>query len=102
VNYILDQFQYYWETPFGETNKKFPSCAIDRPPGGNPEVLMGIMNHFLDTELLFGIKIPNQIEAPNTNSQKSIEAQVNLCRGKWGRTPNVILVSTQPSVDFQA
>ena len=91
VNYILDEFQYFWETAYGITDSNFPSCDLDRPTGVNPDNLMGMMNHFLDFDL-FGIKIPNQVEAPNTNSQGSIEKQVNICRGKWGRTPNVILV----------
>lgn len=54
---------------------------------------MYLVNHFLDIELFAGIKIPNQIEAPKTNSLSSIDKQVNLCRGMWGRTANVVLVS---------
>ncbi|GKT49045.1 PI-PLC X domain-containing protein 1 [Colletotrichum spaethianum] len=91
VDYILDEFQYYWETPFGETNADFPNCTINRPQGANPNGYMYLVNHFLDVELFAGITIPDQLNAPKTNSLQSIDKQVNLCRGMWGRTPNVLL-----------
>ncbi|KAF6805109.1 phosphoinositide-specific phospholipase c-like phosphodiesterases superfamily [Colletotrichum sojae] len=90
VDYILDEFKYFWETPFGETDSNFPRCNIDRPNGLDPNMYMYIVNHFLNIEI-FGIKIPDLINAPKTNSLGSIDKQVNLCRGQWGKTPNVIL-----------
>jgi len=53
---------------------------------------MYIVNHFLDFEI-FGIEIPDQIDADVTNSVASIIAQSDLCYAAWGRSPNFILVS---------
>lgn len=53
---------------------------------------MYIVNHFLDVEV-FGIKIPDRVNAHKTNSVESITAQSNLCYNQWGRLPNFILVS---------
>jgi hypothetical protein len=91
VDYIIDEFDYFWETPFGETDSSFPTCEVDRPEKGDPIQLMGIMNHMLNDEVL-GIVIPNQVDA-KTNSEDSIQKQVDLCEGNWGRRPNVVLVS---------
>lgn len=66
---------------------------MDRPSNGNADQLMMMINHFLNIEIPFvGIKIPDQIRAPQTNSFNSINAQVELCRSQWGKTANVILV----------
>lgn len=95
ANYILPQWDYYWETPFGETDANFPRCNMDRPANGDADRLMMIINHFLNIEIpLVGIKIPDQIRAPRTNSFDSINAQVELCRSQWDKTASVILVSS--------
>ncbi|CAG7560103.1 unnamed protein product [Fusarium equiseti] len=91
VDYILNEFDYYWETPFGVTNPSFPTCEVDRPKNGNPAKLMGMMNHMLNDKV-FDIVIPNQRDAKKTNSAKSIQGQVALCKGKWSKTPNVVLL----------
>ncbi|KAL9579316.1 MAG: hypothetical protein Q9212_005177, partial [Teloschistes hypoglaucus] len=33
IPYILNEFSYFWETPFESLDPRFPSCAIDRPTG---------------------------------------------------------------------
>lgn len=91
VGYIINEFDYFWETPFGETDSDFPTCEVDRPTDGDPSKLMGIMNHMLNVEIL-GVAIPNSLEADETNSEESIQKQVDLCEGQWGRKPNVILL----------
>lgn len=94
MDYILPEFEYYWETPFGETDASFPNCDMDRPQDGDADELMYIVNHFLNIEIPFvGIKIPDRGRASETNSLESIGDQVELCRGMWGETANVILVS---------
>lgn len=92
VDYIINEFDYFWETPFSETDSSFPTCEVDRPENGDPIKLMGIMNHMLNHDVL-GIVIPNQLDAEETNSAESIQSQVNLCEGNSSRRPNVILVS---------
>ncbi|KAF5559548.1 plc-like phosphodiesterase TIM beta alpha-barrel domain-containing protein [Fusarium napiforme] len=91
VDYILDEFDYFWETPFGETDPSFPTCKVDRPEKGDPTVLMGIMNHMLNHDLL-GVVMPDQIQTEKTNSEYSIQKQVDLCESSWGRRPNVVLL----------
>ena len=92
VAYILDEFSYYFETPYDETNASFPDCTIDRPSGASADGRMGLVNHMLHIEIL-GIQIPNQAAADTTNSVDSIDAQAAICEGLYGRTPNVVLVS---------
>lgn len=94
VPYILDEFAYYFETPFDVTDRKFPNCNIDRPPGANADGRMYIVNHFLDVDIL-GVLVPDRLRAPKTNAvsgEGSIGAQADLCRSKHSRSPNVILV----------
>ncbi|KAI5462444.1 PLC-like phosphodiesterase [Mariannaea sp. PMI_226] len=91
VDYIIREFDYFWETPYGETDSSFPTCAVDRPSGGDPSKLMGIMNHMLNVEI-FDIAVPDALAAHSTNSKESIQNQVYLCTGQWGKKPNVILL----------
>ncbi|GKU01866.1 tat pathway signal sequence [Fusarium langsethiae] len=91
VDYIVNEFDYFWETPFGELDSSFPTCEVDRPENGNPVELMGIMNHMLNDNVL-GIIIPSQHRAKETNSAGSIQSQVDLCKGEWSTRPNVVLL----------
>jgi hypothetical protein len=93
VDYILDEFAYYFETAYDITDSSFSSCSIDRPPGTAAEGRMGIVNHFLDIDL-FGVLIPAREKADTTNAATgpgSIGAQAALCAGLYGRAPNVVL-----------
>lgn len=91
VDYIINEFDYFWETPYGITDKSFPTCAVDRPPNGDPNHLMGLMNHMLNYKI-GDIVFPDQFDAFNTNSEASIQAQVNRCVAATSHQPNVILV----------
>ncbi|OAA61948.1 PLC-like phosphodiesterase, TIM beta/alpha-barrel domain protein [Niveomyces insectorum RCEF 264] len=95
VPYILDEFAYYYETPYDTTDPDFPQCTVDRPPGASADGRMGIVNHFLDYEIdLFGQKIlvPDVLRANETNAASSITAQTNLCLAAYNRQPNVVLL----------
>lgn len=98
--FILDEFQYYAETPFDTTDKDFPQCDIDRPPKAPIDGRMLIVNHFLDIELLPGVLIPDVASADRTNSVSSILAQSDLCYGNFKRVPNVVLVSQSLVASF--
>lgn len=53
------------------------------------------MNHFLQDELLPDVFVPAADANYETNSatgRGSIGAQVEVCRGLWGRVPNFVLV----------
>jgi hypothetical protein len=94
VPYILDEFSYFFETEFDETDSTFSSCALNRPAGSSGAGLMMIVNHFLDLDI-FGILIPDNAADAQTNAATgtgSIGAQANLCISTWGRSPNFILV----------
>ncbi|KAJ5542535.1 hypothetical protein N7535_004957 [Penicillium sp. DV-2018c] len=94
VDYILDEFAYYFETAYDVTDPSFSNCGIDRPPGASGEGRMGIVNHFLDIEVFPGVLIPDREHSGTTNAATgsgSIGAQAALCAGLYGRAPNVVL-----------
>ncbi|KAL9133413.1 MAG: hypothetical protein Q9175_005412 [Cornicularia normoerica] len=94
VPYILDEFTYFFETPYDTTDPTFPECTIDRPPGATADGRMYIVNHFLDLDL-GGIDIPDNAADNTTNAATgvgSIGAQADLCIGLYGRAPVGILV----------
>ncbi|KJZ79546.1 hypothetical protein HIM_01015 [Hirsutella minnesotensis 3608] len=91
VNYIMSEFDYYWETPYGITDKNFPTCSVDRPTNGDTKKLMGIMNHMLNFQI-GKIVFPNMIDAASTNSVASIQKQVDLCKSQGRPQPSVILL----------
>jgi hypothetical protein len=92
VPYILDEFAYYFETPFSPTEDNFYQCDIDRPSGASASGRMIFVNHNLNLEF-FGILLPAQGQAADTNSVESITQQTDICQGNHGRVPNVVMVS---------
>ena len=95
VPYLLDEFSYFFETPYDTTDPNFPQCKIDRPPNANPDGRMYIVNHFLDVKLFGDVLVPDRNDAAKTNAATgagSIGAQVGLCQGLYGRNPIGILV----------
>ena len=95
VPYILDEFTYFFETPYDTTDPTFPECTIDRPPGvTTADGRMYIVNHFLDLDL-GGIDIPDNAADNTTNAATgvgSIGAQADICIGLYGRAPWGVLV----------
>ncbi|KAF4556470.1 Hypothetical protein D9617_1g083480 [Elsinoe fawcettii] len=93
--FILDEFTYFFETPFAITDPKdFEQCKISRPSGTNGKDRMMLMNHFLGVDL-FGIRVPDRLAAPKTNAAEgpgSLGAQAVLCSEIHGRWPNAALV----------
>ena len=97
VPYIMNEFAYFFETPFDTTDPTFNQCSIDRPAGASADGRMYIVNHFLDKEVfgIDGLLIPNVGALPQTNAvsgKGSIGAQVGLCKDTYGRTPNFVLL----------
>ena len=94
VPYILDEFSYFFETPFDTLDPAFPECTIDRPAGAKADGRMYIVNHFLDVEWN-GIDMPDRGALRQTNAADgvgSIGAQADLCIGLYGRAPVGVLV----------
>ncbi|KAI4126689.1 MAG: hypothetical protein LQ338_003629 [Usnochroma carphineum] len=100
--YLLNEFSYFWETPFDTLDPSFAQCKLDRPASlaGSPpdsdavRQRMYIMNHFLDTKVL-GMEVPDRRDASNTNAWRgkgSIGEQAGRCAGVWGKAPAAVLV----------
>lgn len=100
--YLLNEFTYFWETPYDTTDPAaFGRCEIDRPFGlaaFQPEVVarrMFILNHFLDSEVL-GMALPDRRDAATTNDvagSSGIAAQARLCAERHGGVlPKAVLV----------
>ena len=90
----MDEFTYFFETPFDTTDDTFPECTLDRPSGSSPDDKMYIVNHFLDEDVL-GIYIPDTGADETTNAATgtgSIGAQSALCSSIYGRKPNFVLL----------
>jgi hypothetical protein len=95
VAYIIDEFQNVWETPFDVTQNSFP-CTIDRIQG-NPDTMLYLINHYLDTNFSAGLNIPvpDRQNLPITNSASgpgSLGAEVDTCVAAHTRPPNFMLV----------
>ncbi|KAI8266012.1 PI-PLC X domain-containing protein 1 [Colletotrichum sp. SAR11_239] len=96
--WIMDWFSYSWETPYGELDSNFPHCKRDRPQRVIDESkYMYLINHVWNIAMgskFEGetVKIPTRLAANITNSMDSISRQVKLCKAKWGKIPNVILL----------
>ena len=95
VPYILDQYKYFFETPYDVTDPKYNQCSINRPPGASPDGRMYLVNHFLDKKLVSDLVVPDNGADSRTNAANgpgSIGAQVNLCVEKYGRLPQFVLL----------
>ncbi|KAK9372295.1 PLC-like phosphodiesterase [Lipomyces chichibuensis] len=93
VPYILEEFEYYFETPYDQTDCTFSQCRIDRPSKASASGRMYLVNHTLNIDLLnTGILVPDRDGAATTNSLAAIEAQTDLCSSLYGRRPNVMLL----------
>ncbi|KAL9016349.1 MAG: hypothetical protein Q9185_006295 [Variospora sp. 1 TL-2023] len=102
IPYLLNEFSYFWETPYNTLDPAFAQCTLDRPaslkakPASDPAVRhrMYIMNHFLDTKVL-GMVVPNRRDAKQTNAWRgkgSIGEQAERCGGMYGKAPAAVLV----------
>lgn len=94
VPYILDEFTYFFETPYDTTDPTFPECTLDRPTKASPAGRMYIVNHFLDVTI-FGITVPDRSHDAQTNAATgpgSIGAQVGLCEDLYAQAPKGVLV----------
>ena len=96
VPYILNEYKYFFETPYDMTDPSFSTCAINRPPNSNGDGLMYIVNHFLDKEVWGSdILVPDVGANFQTNAASgkgSIGAQTDLCVQTHGRLPNAVLL----------
>ncbi len=111
--YLLPEFIYIFETAYGITSASGFNCTLDRPSSvsssatGISSGYMGLLNHFLDTQLAFSITIPDVTDLPTTNSAATnttgaLGTQGEQCASEWGVKPTFILVdfwNVGPSID---
>ncbi|KAK7749153.1 hypothetical protein SLS62_008441 [Diatrype stigma] len=90
VPYILEEFKYFFETPFSPTDDNFYQCDIDRPSDATADNMMIWVNHDLN-DSIFGILVPAQDDAADTNSLDAITKQTDICQSNYGRVPNVVM-----------
>jgi hypothetical protein len=100
VPWLINEFNYMWETPFSPTDSSFP-CTQQRPPDQAEDVSrnrMYMANHNLNIDINFAgmsILVPaygmlNDINAATGNA--SLGKNVVGCEDMWGRPPNWLLV----------
>lgn len=93
VDYIIPEWDHYFETPFSPTSDNFFNCDVDRPdPDTNPDDRMIFVNHNLNKNIA-GVLVPDKDAAADTNSIGNIQQQTEICVADHGRNPNVVMVS---------
>lgn len=101
--YLLDEFVFVFENPFGVTSLSNFSCAPDRPTAvkGNTKSAvqsgrLPLMNHFLYSTQAFGIQVPDHGNITITNAQTGAVGNLGDastdCKILYGRAPTFILV----------
>jgi len=94
VPYILSQFTMMWEDAYDPDDSSFP-CKVDRTSGPLlPSQQLNLMNQNLNFNLIIpGLKFPDRLNTPRTNSVFSILAHANHCAPLAnGFFPNFVLV----------
>ncbi|KXL50352.1 MAG: hypothetical protein FE78DRAFT_85157 [Acidomyces sp. 'richmondensis'] len=104
IPWLLEQWNYAWQTPFSPTNPEFP-CTVQRPPNQSKNISYDRLytaNHNLnlqieDKALGVDILVPYWPKLHNTNANyTTIEGcagtTVDHCTNMWGRPPNYLLV----------
>lgn len=85
VPYILDEFAYFFETPFNTLDPTFNQCSIDRPPGAKPDGRMYVVNHFLDKKITEGDVKPEDIGTKGKGMLGDIAGGLGGLGGLFGR-----------------
>lgn len=111
--YLLDEFDFVFETTFGVTSLSGFNCTLQRPTTLDSSTsaissgYMGLINHFADTAEAFGISIPDVSDIDTTNSPKtnttgSLGTNGAECESEWGIKPTFMLVdfwNVGPSIE---
>lgn len=90
--YLMNEWDYTWETPFEVTDYRNFTCGLDR--GTRPNALY-LANHFAyhqTTVLKYSFDSPDTDNIDKTNSMASVNAHLNLCYSLNNKFPNFVLV----------
>ncbi|KFA74009.1 hypothetical protein S40288_09746 [Stachybotrys chartarum IBT 40288] len=102
--YILNEFDYVFETAFEVTELTGFNCTLDRPStaGGSASAAvaanyLGLVNHFKYEVLIAGIMAPDEATLGVVNSPEAAVAgnmglHLQRCGAEWARTPSFVLV----------
>ena len=99
--YLMNEFNFIFENQFQNNNVSDFSCTPNRPSGLTSKSAMSsgrlpLMNHFLDMSEVFGIDVPNEQAANETNAPGqavgNLGQAASACAQEYGKAPNFILV----------
>lgn len=91
--WMLNEFDYVWETPFSYTSEAEFNCNIDRPKGEKRP--MYVLNHFIHGLITIGgttIEVPEPTQAASINSAESLTRHATACTTSAGSVPNFVAV----------
>ncbi|GAO52628.1 hypothetical protein G7K_6700-t1 [Saitoella complicata NRRL Y-17804] len=91
VDYILPEWDFVFETAYDSTDATFP-CDLDRPSGGTSDGKLYLVNHYLDTEIISSVLIPDTAALDTTNGYASLQANYEGCYALYSRPPNFVLL----------
>lgn len=111
--YLLDEFTYIFENPYDNSSPENFTCTAQRPSSvdGDTEAalnqnLMPLMNHFLYTDELLGIEVPDVDYINTTNAASGGTGNLGTtaagCASTYGRAPTYVLVdffNEGPAID---
>ncbi|KAF9909838.1 hypothetical protein BX616_011044 [Lobosporangium transversale] len=92
VPWLMNEYDYVFETPYQITKgAEFP-CTIDRPSGERKQ--MYVLNHFISQTLATGgqnIDVPQPDAAAQTNGEDLV-THINSCQSTFSQVPNFVAV----------
>ena len=111
--YLLNEWDFVFETPYEVTSLAGLNCTIDRPSGlsdASSAISSGylpLMNHFVYQSITSSIQVPNveiidTTNSPDTSSVGTLGQSAYECNSEWGTAPVFALVdfySEGPAID---
>lgn len=111
--YLLNEWDFVFETAYEVTSLAGLNCTLDRPSGltdASSAISSGylpLMNHFVYQSITSSIEVPNveiidTTNSPDTNTVGSLGYSANECNSEWGTAPVFALVdfySEGPAID---
>ncbi|KAI1640905.1 PLC-like phosphodiesterase [Biscogniauxia mediterranea] len=111
--YLLNEFDYVFETAYEVTTLAGFNCTLDRPTTQSSASsaisagMLPLMNHFAYTLLTSSIMIPDVSDiavtnSPSTNTTGNLGLHAQNCLSEWGTKPVFVLVdffNEGPAID---
>lgn len=111
--YLLNEWDYVFETAYEVTSLAGLNCTVDRPSGisdassGISSGYLPLMNHFVYQSITSSIEVPNveiidTTNSPDTGTIGTLGQHAATCNSEWGTAPVFALVdfySEGPAID---